>query len=398
MGEGPLAGLRVVDLTDDTGRFATKLLAEGGAHVVRVGHATSGPAMVDERLAARGGLLDWWYDAGKDRVDVDLDTPAGQDAYRRLATGADLVIETEAPGRLAGLGLDHDDLVTDNPTLVQVALTPFGRTGPRSGWQTSDLVAGALGGVLSVSGTAERAVGSWGRQNFHVGSMMAAVCGLAGVHAARRSGRGQLVDLSLHETVASSLEQMFFQHWFDDLLEPFLGLPKVALRQGSRHWTGLYEVVSARTGACMVTPTPHAGPLYEWMAEEGDAEGAGLAALAPDEAIAAIPRAMAAIKAFARTKDAGELFHEAQRRHVAFGEVQTVAQMAENPQYDFRDSYRPVDGFDRIRLVGPYARFHSTHVPPARPPSLVMPVDELPGGATGTAARNRTERPGARPP
>ena len=53
MGDGPLTGLRVVDLTDDTGRFATKLLAETGASVVRVGHATSGPPMADPAAAAR---------------------------------------------------------------------------------------------------------------------------------------------------------------------------------------------------------------------------------------------------------------------------------------------------------------------------------------------------------
>ena len=75
-------------------------------------------------------------------------------AYRRLAEHADLVIETQPPGRLAELGIDRDDIAASNPSLVQVSLTPFGRTGPRADWQTSDLVAGALSGVLSISGHA----------------------------------------------------------------------------------------------------------------------------------------------------------------------------------------------------------------------------------------------------
>jgi len=61
---GPLAGLRVVDVCDDAGRFATKLLAESGASVVRIGQGSHGPAMSAEDAAARGGLLDWWYDGG----------------------------------------------------------------------------------------------------------------------------------------------------------------------------------------------------------------------------------------------------------------------------------------------------------------------------------------------
>ena len=73
MADGPLEGLRVVDLTDDSGRFATKLLTECGASVARIGHGISGPPMRSAEVASRGGLLDWWYDGGKQRIDVDLD-------------------------------------------------------------------------------------------------------------------------------------------------------------------------------------------------------------------------------------------------------------------------------------------------------------------------------------
>ena len=69
---GPLGGLRVVELTDDTGRFAGKVLAESGASVARVGRRSPGPAMRDADVAARGGLLDWWLEGGKRWVDVDL--------------------------------------------------------------------------------------------------------------------------------------------------------------------------------------------------------------------------------------------------------------------------------------------------------------------------------------
>jgi crotonobetainyl-CoA:carnitine CoA-transferase CaiB-like acyl-CoA transferase len=368
MARGPLEGLRVVDLTDDTGRFATKLLAEGGASVVRIGHGTPGPAMRDPAVAARGGLLDWWYDGGKRRADIDLGTDEGRDAYRALAQHADLIIDTEPPGCLAERGVDYADLTGANPRLVQVSLTPFGRTGPRANWQTSDLVAGALGGVLSVSGTPDHAIGAWGRQNLHFGSFMAVISGLAGVYSSRETGHGQHIDLSLHEVVASTIEQMFFQYWFDDLLTPTFGLPKRAIRQGSRHWLGAYIVTPAKTGAVLVCPTPSPAPLFEWMASEGDQEGKALASMSLEEAIAQMDRVMAAIRNWALTKDSGELFYGAQERHVSFGEVQTVAQIAANPQYEFRGTFRPVQKFESVRLPGPSATFHGTPAPAPEPP------------------------------
>jgi crotonobetainyl-CoA:carnitine CoA-transferase CaiB-like acyl-CoA transferase len=379
---GPLDGLRVVELTDDSGRFAGKILAESGASVARLGRHTPGPAMGDADIARRGGLLDWWFEGGKHWIDADLATPDGVAAYRRLAERADLVIETQPPGRLAELGVDRDDLAAANPALVQVSLTPFGRSGPRAEWQTSDLVAGALSGVLSISGTPDHAVGAWGRQNYTFGSLMACISGLAGVYGARETGEGCLVDLSLHEVMTSSIENLFFQWWFPDLLP----IPQRALRQGSLHWLGAYVVANAKHGAVNVAPVPQPGPLFEWMAEEGDPEGGELAKLTIEEAIGEMPRVMNAIRRFALTKDSGELFLEAQHRHIAFGEVQTVAQVAASPQYEFRNTFRAVDGFPAVRMPGPYARFGATPSPEQQPPpdapeqldALLAQWDEVP--------------------
>jgi crotonobetainyl-CoA:carnitine CoA-transferase CaiB-like acyl-CoA transferase len=381
MTTGPLSGLRVIELVDDSGRFAGKVLAESGASVVQLRPGFPGPAMQGD-AAARGGLLDWWYDGGKRRLAVDLDTDAGRDTYRALAAEADLIIETERPGRLAELGVDHADVRGANPRLVQVSLTPFGRTGPRADWQTSDLVTGAVSGVLSLSGTPDHAIGAWGRQNYNFGSLMACICGLAGVRAARISGAGQHVDISLQEVMTSSIENLFFQYWFPDLLP----IPKRALRQGSLHWLGAYVVANAKTGAVNVAPVPQPSYLFEWMAEEGDAEGAALSKLTIEEALGMMPRVMNAIKQFALTKDSGELFMEAQRRHIAFGEVQTVAQVAKNPQYEFRQSFRPVEGFEHVRVPGPLARFHGT------PPSPQQPPPDAPSTIQDVIARWTTER------
>ena len=378
MQEGPLAGLRVVDLTDDSGRFATKMLAECGASVVRVGRGSPGPAMRAADAADRGGLLDWWYDGGKACASVDLESDQGGPTTASWPSWPTSSSTPSPPGRLAEWRVDHADLVAVNPRLVQVSLTPFGRTGPRAGWQTSDLVAAALGGPLSVCGLPDEPIAVWGRQAFNFGGFHAVICGLAGVRAARVTGAGQHVDLSLHEVVCSSLEQLWFQYWFDDLL-PY---PKIAARQGSVHWSRAYVVVPARSGWVLVTPTPVPANLFKWMLESGFTEVNDLLAIPLEELLTDVPRIMKTIASFAQTIDAPELFWQAQERHVAFGEVQTVAHLAENPQHHFRHFFRDVawDG-SRVRVPGPLARFSATPAPAPQPPeNIPAAVDEIIAG------------------
>ncbi|MHB1853947.1 MAG: CoA transferase, partial [Acidimicrobiales bacterium] len=369
MAQGPLAGLRVIDLTDDSGRFATKLLTEAGASVVRIGTGGSGPAMTN---GASGGVLDWWYDAGKRRLDLDLDREEGRAAYKALAARADLIVETEAPGRLASLGIDHADLAPANPALVQIALTPFGRTGPRAGWQTSDLVSSALAGVLSLSGLPDQPVNPWGRQSFNFGGFSAAITALAALRHARRTGRGQLVDVSLHESVLTSVEQLFFQYWFDDLL-PY---PKVAERQGSLHWIRAYQVVPAQRGDLLVTPTPNAAGLFAWMVELQLPEAMELVSKPLAELANSLPQVLEAMAALARTDDAGTLFQQAQERHIAFGEVQSVAQVAANPQHAFRGFFRVSGGRPGVTIPGPLARFLRSGSPEPAPPDEPVSTEE----------------------
>ena len=385
---GPLHGLRIVDLTRDLGRFGTKTLAELGAEVCRPsGWGSAGKAMPDP--AARfGGHLDWWFDAAKTRIAIDLDTDDGRDRYRELAAAADLIIESMPIDYLGQRGIDHQHLVADNPLLTQVSLTPFGRTGPRARWQGSDLVAGALGGVLSMTGDRDAPLNSWGWQNYNFGGFSAAVCGLAGIRSARRHGRGQLIDLSLHEVVVGSIENLFMQYFYDDLLP----LPKLAARQGSLHWLGAYEVAPARSGHVMITPTPQAEQLIAWMIESGIREAEPFAGMSVEELLARMPELMKAMKAFTLTKDADELFSEAQKRHIAFGEVQGVAQVATNPQFEFRNLYSDIPvpdgdpgggvddagpgGAPSAVVRGPwrFVRFTETPIATAGPPTVV-PVD-----------------------
>jgi crotonobetainyl-CoA:carnitine CoA-transferase CaiB-like acyl-CoA transferase len=360
---GALEGLRVLDLTDDSGRLTGKLLAEAGADVVRLRAGTLGPPMSGP-AAERGGLLTWWYDAGTRRMPLALETAEGQHAFRELAARADLLVETEPPGRMAERGIDYPDLRSLNPHLVHVSLTPFGRHGPRAGWQTSDLVSAALGGVLSVTGEPEQPLNSWGRQAFNVGGFFAAIVGLAAVYAARRDGQGQHIDLSLHECVSTCTEQVLMFWFFRDLLPV-----AIAPRQASLHWSGAYQVMRCRDGHVMITPTPSLPTLTVWLAEDGMADAVADMTGELAQVREKVPQLMAALRSWAATKDARNLFLEGQRRHLPFGEVLSVAEVAGGPQLNARGFFRPVawDG-PVVRTPGPLLRMEGTPSPPAQPP------------------------------
>jgi len=358
--DAALTGLRVLDLTDESGRLAGKLLAELGADVVRLRRGVAG-APLPGAAGARGGVLDWWYDGGTRALPLDLDDPRACDALRELVARADVLLEAEPPGRLARLGLGFDDLARVQPRLAHVSLTPFGADGPRAHWQASDLVAGALAGVLAVTGTPDRPLNGYGRQSFHVGGYYAAICALAAARTARRDGRAVHVDLSLQQCVLSCTEQLLMYWFFQDV---FPG--GVAPRQGSLHWTRVYEVVPCAEGHAMVTPAPNAMRLFAWMAEDGM-----LGALAESpprtaaELFARSAEVMAQVRAWAATRPASALFAEGQRRRLPIGEVHSVRAAATSPHVAARGFLRRPAVAPEVAVPGPPFRMHEA--PPAEP-------------------------------
>lgn len=364
----PLEDIRVIDLTDDSGRFATKLLAELGADVIRVTTGGSpGQPMVHPDGDYCGGVLDWWYDGGKRRHTIDLDTEAGREAYRQLASVADLIVETERPGRLSALGIDHEHLQALNPALVQISITPFGRSGPRSGWVSSDLVSAAMGGFLSITGLPDRPLNVWGRQAYNYAGFIGAICALAGVRAAHRDGRGRHADISIHETLTGSIENTVMQWFFDDLLP----IPKIAARQGALHWLRMYDLAACATGYVMITPAPDTNLLIDWMIEDGVTGIAEMKEVETTPAVGRIDEIMGKVREWVARFDAGDLWWEAQQRHVAFGSVHDIASVAAIPQFEHRQFFLAADnGTGEVRQPGRMVRFSDTPSQPPRPPAF----------------------------
>ncbi|MBW2666231.1 MAG: CoA transferase, partial [Deltaproteobacteria bacterium] len=155
-----LAGIRVLELADESGVYCGKLLADLGADVIKVeppgGDPTRAfPPFIDNRPGEVRSFFFQYMNTSKRSLVLDLDDRAACDRLRRLAAAADLVIETLPPGTLAARDLGWSTLREINPGLVMTSITGFGQTGPRRDFRSSDLVAAALGGAMTVIGEPE---------------------------------------------------------------------------------------------------------------------------------------------------------------------------------------------------------------------------------------------------
>ncbi len=199
--EGPLAGVRILDLGRLLpGPYATRVLAELGADVVKVEDPAGGdyarwypPLDGDPPMSGIFRTLN----RGKRSVALDLRTEDGRRAFEALLDRSDVLFDTFRPDVLPRLGLDPARLLADRPRLVYCALSGFGRTGPdrlRAGHDLGFLArAGGLGG--SAGGPVVPPV-----QVADLGGALSAVAGvLAALFARERTGRGQVVDASLLE-------------------------------------------------------------------------------------------------------------------------------------------------------------------------------------------------------
>lgn len=199
----PLSGLRILDFTRLLpGPYATRLLAELGADVIKVEDPNGGdPARWMPPLTGDPPMSGLFAELnrGKRSLTLDLRRPEAQAAAGQLALGADVLIDSFRPGGLAKYGLDPGALMSANPRLVYCAMTGFGLTGPDAGRAGHDIGYCARSGVLGLSGTVETPAVS-GVQVADIGGAMTAVAGiLAALLGRAKTGQGQVVDVSLSE-------------------------------------------------------------------------------------------------------------------------------------------------------------------------------------------------------
>ena len=200
-----LTGLRVVDLTDETGHLAGRILADLGAEVLKIeppgGDAARrlGPFIGGEPHPDAGAQ---WLarNLGKRSVVLDLDAAADRERLQALLREADVLLETCTPAARERLGLGADALRALNPRLVSCSITPYGRSGPKAELRGSDLTALAASGNLFMTGDADRAPVRCSMPVTHYhGAAEAALGVLFALWHRDRTGAGQQVDVALQE-------------------------------------------------------------------------------------------------------------------------------------------------------------------------------------------------------
>lgn len=203
----PLDGLRVLELARIlAGPWAGQALADLGAAVIKVespeGDDTRrwGPPFV-ERDGDRSAAYFHAANRGKRSVTADFATPEGQALVRRLAAGADVVIENFRVGGLAKYGLDHAALAAANPRLITCSITGFGQTGPYAPRAGYDFIIQGMAGLMSVTGEPDGPPQKAGVAitDLFTG-LYAANAILAAVIERGRTGRGRHIDLALFDT------------------------------------------------------------------------------------------------------------------------------------------------------------------------------------------------------
>jgi crotonobetainyl-CoA:carnitine CoA-transferase CaiB-like acyl-CoA transferase len=220
---GPLHGIRIIDTTQAlAGPFCTMTLADLGADVVKVeppgGDRTRGalPFTPADTERSYGGYFAS-VNRGKRSIVLDLKSAGDRAAFLRLVDGADAVVENSRAGVMDRLGVGYETLAERNPRLVYAAVRGFGdpRTGssPYAAWPSYDVVAQAMGGLVSITGLLDGTLVKCGPSigDLYSGSV-AAIGVLAALLHARLTGEGQFVDVAMYDAVLSLCENAVVQH------------------------------------------------------------------------------------------------------------------------------------------------------------------------------------------
>lgn len=230
---GPLAGVRVLELGSlIAGPYAGAMLAQFGAEVIKIEPPTIGDPLRRWRKMDGDTSL-WWYAQSRNKksLTLNLKDPDAQSVVRDLVKTADVVVENFRPGTLEKWRLGWDDLSAVNSKLVMLRVSGYGQTGPAANKPGFAAIAEAIGGLRYLIGYPDRAPV---RTGVSIGDTLASLYGVIGVLMALRhaeqTGEGQVVDVSLVESVLAVTESLLPEYGADGTIRERTGssLPGIA--------------------------------------------------------------------------------------------------------------------------------------------------------------------------
>ncbi len=340
-----LTGVRVLELGQlIAGPFAGFMLAGFGAEVIKVEPPNGGDPMRGWRMLHEGTSL-WWASIARNKksITLDLREAEGRELLRKLAAKCDILIENFRPGRMEEWGLGYEVLSKDNPGLIMVRVSGWGQDGPYAKRPGFASVAESIGGLRYIVGDADRPPV---RTGISLGDSLAglhAVIGaLTALHHREKTGRGQIVDTAIYESVFNMMESMLPEY-------DFFG--HVRERSGAK----LAGIVPTNTYRC-------SDGRYVIVGGNGDSifrrlmRAAGRPDLAADPRLAQNPGRVEheaeidrAIEAWTSQHPYDHVVAELEQAEVPAGPIYSIADIAQDPQYLARKMFEQVklpDGRD----------------------------------------------------
>ncbi|MCE2986387.1 MAG: CoA transferase [Phenylobacterium sp.] len=380
--KGPLSDLKVVEMgTLIAGPFCGQVLGDFGADVVKVEDPGKGDPMRQWGRSLPKGLSPWWPVIGRNKrsVALDLRQPEGRELALALIDQADVLIENFRPGAMEKWGMGYEALAARNPRLVMARVSGFGQTGPYSERAGYGLIGEAMGGLRYVTGEPDRPPA---RAGISIGDSLTALHAVIGVmmalHHRERTGRGQMIDAALYESVLSVMENLVTEYDLTGYVRERSGsiLPGIApsnvypcANGESLLIGGNGDAVFARLAATMGREDLAADPRYATHAARGENQ-------AELDTI---------VSAWTRNWPLPELLALLEANGVPCGRIFRAPDMLEDPQFVARQSIVEVDHpvFGRVKMQNAFPKLSET-------PGSVR----WPGPALGEHTREVLERLG----
>jgi formyl-CoA transferase len=385
-----LQGVRVLELGQlIAGPFAGALLAAFGAEVIKVEPPEGGDPMRGWRMRHDGTSL-WWYSIARNKksITLDLRDPRAPGLLKRLVQKSDIVLENFRPGRLEEWGLGYDVLSAAQPGLIMVRVSGWGQDGPYASRPGFASVAEGIGGLRYLIGDPDRPPVRTGVSiGDSIAALHAVIGALTALHHREKTGRGQVVDAAIYESIFQMLESVLPEY-------DFFG--HVRERTGAK----LAGIVPTNTYRCR-------DGKYVIIGGNGDSifqrlmRVAGRPDLASDARLASNPGRVeheaeidAAIEAFTAQHDFDAVLSALQAADVPAGPIYSIADIARDPQYLARSMFESVELPDGSSLKIPAVVPKLSETPAQTEwigPTLGQHNDEIYGGLLGLTQEERLE-------
>jgi formyl-CoA transferase len=329
------------------GPFCAKTLADFGAEVIKIELPGEGDALRRWRRMRNGTSL-WWHVQSRNKrsVTCDLNKKEGQEIVRRLIRGAHLAVENFRPGALERWNLGWEALSRENPKLVLVRISGYGQSGPYKERPGFAAIAEAVGGFRYVNGFPDRPPA---RPNLSLGDTVAALHGVIGalmaLREAERTGKGQVVDVALYESVFNCMESLLPEYDAQGYVRERSGsaLPGIAP-------SNLYP---CKDGYVLIAG--NADSLFSrLMSAIGRADLRDDPALARNDGRAAqMERIDDAIAEYTKKRTLNEILEVMEKAEVPAGRIYSAADIAADPHFAARGMIQSIVAGDGEALKVP---------------------------------------------